>query len=366
MRAIEVRGLTKRYGDLIAVNDLSLEVETLDSLEGFDIAHLPEPAEEFRTRIGAIRSAWVLALDPSIPLSLQAKDMGTSSGMPTIAFDAQMRNRLAMAAAAGLVIAGVAYAGVEYVTRGTRTQLDSRRRQVSLLAPELDRLEASRLTAALVGARSAALEAFATQGPRLARMLEALGKGSPGEVVITTLKVAPSIGAWKVTISGQALADTPATAQAVFNQFLRGATSSDLIGQPVRPPTITVSGNDPEVVDAAAGGGGGGQMLAKEEIAALQRPRNSIVADSWDALTPAERRTAEALGRNPQRVMIEPHWHLHPGGVPEDVVKGAAAYNEEQNSWEQLVARETGRVATPVERKAGAVLDFTVEFEVRK
>lgn len=352
------------------MHELNVEVETLDSLEAFDVAHLPEPADEFRARIGALRTAWVLASDSTPAVNLQPREASTVSLTPS--FDPQSRNRLMAAALAGVLIVGAAWGTLEYFTRTSRTHLESLRRQVATLGPELQRLEAARQAAAVVGARSAALEAFATQGPRLARVLEAIGKGAPGEVAITTLAMVPGTGTWKITINGQAHAETPALAQAVFNQFLRGATTSPLIGPPVRPPAINVQTNEPAVVTADAGAGGAGAgadlMMTRDEIAPLERPRNVIVSESWTNLSPEDRRTAESLGRRPQRVMIEPHWHFHPGGVPKAVAEGVAAYNAEQRSWEQLVLKGTGlKTEAPViERRSPAVLDFTVELEVRK
>ncbi len=355
------------------MHELNVEVETLDSLDGFDVARLPEPADEFRMRVGALRTAWVLAADAAPSVNLLPREAATVSF--TSSFDAQARRRLAVAAVAGVVIAGAAWAGAEFFVRSSRTQLEALRRQVNSLGPAVQRLDDTRRTAAIVAARHAALEAFATQGPRLARVLETLAKDAPGEVVINTLAVTPGVGSWKVTVNGQAIAGSPALAQAVFNQFLRGASGSALLGVPVRPPSIKVEAEEPPGTLASAdatgagGGGGGGAalMTPRDEIAALERPRNVIVTESWNALTADERRTAELIGRRPQRVMIEPHWHLHPGGVPRQVAEGVAAYNAEQAQWEKLVLKGQGQTAVPpVERRAGSVLDFTVEFEVRK
>jgi hypothetical protein len=351
------------------MHELNVEVETLDALEGFDVAHLPEPADEFRARIGALRTAWILAAEASPALNLQPREARTVRVTPS--FDPQARTRLIAAALAGVVIAGIAWGGAEYLVRRSRTRVQDLQRQVNTLGPEVQRQEANRQTMALIGARGAALEAFATQGPRLAAVLAAFASGAPGEVVINTMTVAPGVGTWRITVNGQALAETPALAQAVFNQFLRGATSSPLIGAPVRPPTINVETHEPVAVqaDAGAGAGGGASLMTpRDEVAALERPRNVILSESWEALTPQERQTAELLGRRPQRVMVEPHWHLHPGGVPKAISEGIAAYNAEQSSWEQLVLKGTGRslVATAAPRTAPSMLDFSVEFEVRK
>lgn len=352
------------------MHELSVEVETLDSLEGFDITHLPEPADGFRARIGALRTAWALAADAAPSINLQPRE--ASAVRFTTTFDKQARTRLAAAAVTGVVIAGAAWAGSEFFASSSRSSLESLRRQVTSLGPEVQRQEANRRALALVNARQAALDAFATQGPRLARVLEALAKHTPGEVVITTMTATPGIGSWKVKVSGQAMADTPALSQALFNQFLRGVTASALLGQPVRPPSILVQTSEPEPEALAgatgAAGGGAGLSVRDEEIAPLERPRNVVVSEAWSGLSPSERRTAEALGRRPLRVQAEPHWHLHPGGVPRSVVEGIADYNAAQANSERSALQAMGLslVADPVVRRAGSVLEFTIEFEVRK
>jgi hypothetical protein len=350
------------------MHELNVEVETLDSLEGFDVAHLPEPADEFRTRIGALRTAWALAAMPSTSLNLQPRETGAARFTPT--FDSDTRRRVIVAALAGLLIVGLAWGGSRFLTSRSTGDVAASRRQIGTLEPEVRRLETNRQALAMMGVRSAALQAFATQGPRLALVLEALAKDTPGDVVITSLKVLPGVGTWKVTINGQAFADTPALAQGVFNQFLRGATTSPLLGQPVLPPSINVATDEPQraLLNAGAGGGGGAPLVTDDELTPLARPRNVVVEEEWTGLTAQERAAALALGRRPQRVAPEPHWRLHPGGVPKEVLQGIAAYNAEQANWEQLVAKSVAPAVPdlPVVPRAASMLNFIIEFEVRK
>lgn len=52
------------------IEELDLEVETLDSMEGIDVAALPEPRERFRDLVGALRLALAAAVEaPSINLA---------------------------------------------------------------------------------------------------------------------------------------------------------------------------------------------------------------------------------------------------------------------------------------------------------
>ena len=349
------------------MHELNVEVETLDSLEGFDVAHLPEPADEFRARIGALRTAWVLAAEPSPALSLQPREARTVRVTPS--FDPQARTRLIAAALAGVVIAAIAWGGAELLVSASRTRVEDLRRQVNALGPEVQRQEANRQTMALVSARSAALEAFATQGPRLARVLEALASGAPGEVAISTLRMVPGIGTWKITINGQVMADTPALSQAVFNQFLRGATSSVLLGQPARPPSISVETTPDAVVASlsASDAGGAGRVGSWDDLPPQERPRGVMVVEGWGDLGRGGR-AAELLGRPLFRVAPEPHWHLHPGGIPKEVTEGIARYNAMQAAAVQQAVSAANLEAVQANdaRRAGSVLTFTVEFEVRK
>jgi len=49
---------------------LDVEVEPLDSMFGIDVAHPPEPADEFRERLAELRLAWVVAADWPPPINL--------------------------------------------------------------------------------------------------------------------------------------------------------------------------------------------------------------------------------------------------------------------------------------------------------
>jgi Tfp pilus assembly PilM family ATPase len=355
------------------MHELNVEVETLDSLDGFDVGHLPEPADEFRSRIGALRTAWAMAVQATPAMSLVPRD--PSASKLAASFDPDTRSRVFTAAVAGAIFAAALWGGATLLTRSSRARLDSLRAEVSRLGPEVARVESARQLTALVGARGRALEAFASQGPRLAAALQAIAHGAPGDIAIQTMTLTPGAGTWTIVVNGQAVAGTPAKAQSVFNAFLRSASASPLLGQPVRPPSLAVASDEPEAAQAEtnaamAGAGATGTVAGRdrEDIEALARPRNVILDESWANLTDAERRTAEMLGRRPQRVQIEPHWHLHPGGVPKEVLKGVADYNAEQSNWERAVLASSGQAAElpVVERRPGSVLNFTVEFEVRK
>jgi Tfp pilus assembly protein PilN len=138
---------------------------------------------------------------------------------------------------------------VAWLAAGSRARVDSLSRQVTALTADLQRIEMSRQETALTRTRLAALDAFGSQGPRLARVLEALAAATPEEVVITSMIASPATGAWRVTIDGQARAGTPAGAQTLFSDFLRGAAASPWLGEPTQTPVMTVQANEPDAAD---------------------------------------------------------------------------------------------------------------------
>jgi hypothetical protein len=63
-----------RTASTMLMERLDVEVEPLDSLFGIDVAHLPEPADEFRERSAELRLAWAAAADwPPIINLLRAR-----------------------------------------------------------------------------------------------------------------------------------------------------------------------------------------------------------------------------------------------------------------------------------------------------
>ena len=46
---------------MLLIEELDIEVETLDSLAGIDVRHLPEPPDAFRDQVASLRLAWIAA-----------------------------------------------------------------------------------------------------------------------------------------------------------------------------------------------------------------------------------------------------------------------------------------------------------------
>lgn len=220
--------------------DTALAVEVLDTTEEAEAAALGGTPSERRQRAAAMRVAWTLASESALP-SLQPREAGASG--PGASFDAQGARRLAAGLLSGMVVVGIAWGIVAWLAAGSRARVDGLRRQNAALEADLQRLETARQSAALARVRSDALDAFDSQGPRLARVLEVLAAATPGDVVLTAMVGESVAGAWRLTIEGEAHAGTPASAQALFSEFLRTTSASPLIGPPVQTPVTKVEGS---------------------------------------------------------------------------------------------------------------------------
>ncbi len=159
----------------------------------------------------------------------------------------RLQSRIASAVLAAMLLVAAGWGLTWWLGGRARSEGEAARRRIAVLEPEVRRLDQVRFAAALAVARGAALEAWTTQGPRLARILEVFGQSAPGEVAITSLRLEPDGASWKLRVDGRALAASPVLAQSAFNQLLYGASASALLGPPVRPPLLRVrAGETPE------------------------------------------------------------------------------------------------------------------------
>ncbi|MEK6631611.1 MAG: hypothetical protein AABY89_12835, partial [Acidobacteriota bacterium] len=224
------------------MHELDIEVETLDSLEGFDMAHLPEPADQFRSRVGSLRTAWALAADQSPPVNLLPREV-TPVRIRNLA--PPNTRRLAAAAVVGVILAAALWGVGELMARSSKSEADALRRQVATLEPQSRRADEVRRVVALVTAREAALRAWDSQGRRLTRVLDAIARSAPVDVAVTTFKIEPRVGAWHLTVEGHAEGENPAAAQVAFNKFLRQLRDSSLLGEPSGPPSLKIRTGEP-------------------------------------------------------------------------------------------------------------------------
>jgi Tfp pilus assembly protein PilN len=216
------------------IRALDVEVETLDSLEGVDAEALPEPAGLFREQMADLRVAWALSADPEPPVNLLPAALRRPAGAH--------RRRLLVGAgmAAAVVVAALAWSGADNHARAAESEAQDLSRQVSALEARVQRIRSDGQGAARESARQMALTAFDTQGPRIARVLEALARLAPDEVTLRSLTVSPDATSWRLSIAGFATSADPARAQAAVAGFVRGLRDSPYVGAPIRPPSLRI------------------------------------------------------------------------------------------------------------------------------
>jgi len=221
------------------VNELALDVETLDVVEDLDLSRLPEPSDSLRSRLGAWRTALALAVEVKPQPGLRRRD--PRSGAPP---SAPVR-RIAAGAVAGVIVTAAGWGVMGYLWSGVTARQERLRRTIGVLEPELRRRNEARHRGAVAAAREAALAAFTSQGPRLSRIMEALSQAAPSEVAIYSLRVDPSAASWHLVIEGQAEGTDAGAAHDAFNRFLKALEASPLLGRPASPPSIRARTSDP-------------------------------------------------------------------------------------------------------------------------
>ena len=149
-----------------------------------------------------------------------------------------------------------------------------------MLEPELRRQEEERHRAAVAAAREAALAAFAAQGPRLARVLEAFSLAAPDEVALFSLRVEPGAASWNLVVDGQAEGADAGAAHAAFSRFLNALEASPLLGRPAAPPSLRARTADPaDAVESVAEDVP--PAAAPPPVQAVETPRPSASGPSY-------------------------------------------------------------------------------------
>jgi hypothetical protein len=230
------------------------------------------------------------------------------------------------------------------------------RRTIGVLEPELQRQDDERRRAAVGAAREAALGAFASQGPRLARVMEAFGAAAPADLAISSIRVEPGVASWRLVVEGRAEGPDAGAAHATFNQFLNALDSSPLVGRPSAPPLLNARTADPaEDVDQ-------GPAEAPPEDAAppaqpLATPRPSAAGPSYIEVARDGRLYRIPLRRNT-------------GSLEASRGTEAARRLEEAALARQAAAASPARSddATPGApgRHPASVVAFTLRYEVPK
>ena len=332
------------------MHELSIEVETLDALEGLDLSRLPESADQFRSRLAALRTAWALAADTATRINLVPR------GVKAVAFTPKIERRHGVAAVAGVLIAVAAWGLVTWFANGASTEQVRLRRQIALLEPEMQRLGEARRDADLASARLTALRAFASQGPRLAKVLEVFSRATPPDIALTEFTLEPAVGSWTLSVTGKAEGSHVAQAQITFGRFLTALKASPLLGDPLTSPAISVKNQDP--------------VPEKPRVVVEARPPELLVPQ----LMEPTRRSGYA---GPAYIEVARNGRVY--RIPTRQAFSANAYRDDELERERqrraltsgverltLAAQPPAEPTEPPARRAGAVLEFTIQYEVRK
>jgi hypothetical protein len=153
---------------------------------------------------------------------------------------------------AGVLITAAAWGVLGYLSANVTARLERLRRTVGVLEPELRRRDEERRRAAVADAREAAMGAFASQGPRLARVMEAFSLAAPADLALSAIRVEPGVASWRLVVEGQAEGADAGAAHATFSHFLKALEASPLIGRTAAPPSLRARTSDPaDTVDPA-------------------------------------------------------------------------------------------------------------------
>ncbi|MFO7692536.1 MAG: hypothetical protein R6V57_05580 [Vicinamibacterales bacterium] len=329
------------------VNELALDVETLDVGEDLDLSKLPEPSDGLRSRLGAWRTALALAMDVPPQPGLRSRDARPG------AVPSALLQRIAAGAVAGVLITAAGWGVLGYLSSGVTARQERLRRTIGVLEPELRRRDEARQRGMVASARESALAAFTSQGPRLSRVMEALSQAAPAEVAIFSLRVDPAAASWRLVIEGQAEGTDAGAAHDAFNRFLNALEASPLLGRPSSPPSLRARTADPaEAPDPAATEPPPGEAVPP--VRAVETPRPAAAAPAYIEVARDGR-----LYRIPMR---RQSGNLEAGRRAEEV----------RRLTEAALARQAGAALPPSGvtegaapgRQPASVVEFTLRYEV--
>jgi hypothetical protein len=339
--AADLRALT---GPLMT--ELSLDVETLDVGDDLDLSSLPEPSDAFRSRLGAWRTALALSTDASPLPALKARDLRPAARASALA------ERAAAAAVAGVLITAAGWGILGYLSGREAARQERLRRTIALLEPELQRRDEDRRNAMMAAARNAALGALASQGPRLARVMEALSQAAPADVALSAVRVEPGSASWRIVVEGQAEGADAGAAHAAFTRFLKALESSAALGRPVAPPSLRTRTADPAASEE--------RPQAEAAAVPAERPPEALTTRRPVPAGPAYIEVARdgRLYRIPLR--------RQPGNLEADRQADEARRLQEAAAARQPAVSSVQPVPGPPERHPVSVVEFTIRYEVPK
>ncbi|MCK7491856.1 MAG: hypothetical protein MZW92_09500 [Comamonadaceae bacterium] len=197
--------------------------------DDLDLSKLPEPSDSLRSRLGAWRTALALAADTAPPQpGLRGQEAGPAGDAARARLARRRSRRGRRLSSRRWAGACSAISSADVMARQERL-----RRAIGVLEPEFRRQEEERRRAAVATAREAALDAFASQGPRLARVMEAFSLAAPADIALfSRSESSPASPPGTLVVEGQAEGRRrrePRTP--TFNRFLKALDASRLVGR---------------------------------------------------------------------------------------------------------------------------------------
>lgn len=333
------------------LNDLAIDVETLDVDDDLDLSKLPEPGDALRLRLGAWRTALALAAGTKPLPGLRPQDERPAM------VSSELAQRTAGAALVAALVVAAGWGVFGYLSSGVAATQERMKRTIGVLEPELQRLEDEHRRAALANARQAALEAFASQGPRLARVLEAFSQAAPPGIALSAIRVESGAASWGLVVEGRSEGGDAGAAHASLRAFLRAIEASPLLGKPSAPPSLHARTADPPEASEDA--------RAESSTLAPIVPARPVAAPRPAASGPAFIEVARdgRLYRIPLRRQAG---NLEAARRADETrrLEAQAAFLREQ---EALARAQAGAAAPGLSgRQAPSVVDFTLRYEVAK
>jgi hypothetical protein len=218
----EIRSLTAPL-----IDRLNIEVETLDTLDGIDTATLPAG---FAERAPTLRLASSIAVEPP-PVNLLPVEV------TAIRTNKTAQRIVALGSAAAVVIGAFLYGHASVNRIDAERQLDEVRRETSSLQAGVVAAKAAGAAGGVENVRRAELDAMDTQGPAMARVLEAIGNAAPPSMTVGSLRVTPDGAYWNVTLDAVSAGADQTVARQAADAFLRALDESPIFDERLHAPT---------------------------------------------------------------------------------------------------------------------------------
>jgi len=232
----EIRSLTAPL-----IERLNIEVETLDTLEGIDTATLPDG---FAERASTFRLASSIAVQPP-PVNLLPVEV------TAIRTNLLGRRIVGAGTAAAIVLGAFLYGTASASRRDAEQRLNAARREMSALPTETVAARTESGVPHDESVQRAALQAWETQGPAMARVLEVLANTAEPGITLRSLRATSDGSDWSVSFDAIAAGRDEAETRRSMDRFIGALSTSPVFAESIRPPIRRVAA-DGAVVELSA------------------------------------------------------------------------------------------------------------------